>query len=173
MFKQLIFVVEADEKSKSDYIYIRSLLELCYNYRLRTDIKVSIVYMGGKGNYNKKSVCNKIANFRKMYSLGKSYVIYCFDTDKYDSNPDELKTFNDKCSYCKDMNYDFVWFCHDIEEVFLGKSVLKHEKTDKAKDYSKKCLVNKVDLKMLKTETISKKHSNLLLFLDKYYKDEE
>ncbi len=50
---QLIFVVESDSRSKTDWIYIKESLEKYYVYR-NSYIKLSPVYMGGKGNYRKK-----------------------------------------------------------------------------------------------------------------------
>ena len=57
---QLIFVVESDEKSQSDYLYIRAVLNNRYKIIKNNDIKISSVFMGGKGNYNKKKTVNKI-----------------------------------------------------------------------------------------------------------------
>ncbi len=36
---QIIFVVEADEQSRSDYMYIRAVLDKYYNALTRKDIK--------------------------------------------------------------------------------------------------------------------------------------
>ena len=38
---QLILVVESDEKSRSDFIYINSVLNELYDIRLRNDIKIT------------------------------------------------------------------------------------------------------------------------------------
>lgn len=50
---QLIFVVEAEPKCKSDWIYIKDTIERFYQYE-RTQVKFSPVYMDGKGNFKKK-----------------------------------------------------------------------------------------------------------------------
>lgn len=63
-----------------------------------------------------------------------------------------------------------VWFCHDIEEVYLGDSVEKRIKTDVAIDFKKKGLVSKEDPEKLMSEKIIKGTSNLLSVLDKYLK---
>ena len=76
---QLIFVVESDEKSRSDYIYIKSILDSRYNTRLNNEIKLSPIFMRGKGNYNQRRVKNKIESFCKQYSRnGESKVFFCF-----------------------------------------------------------------------------------------------
>ena len=50
---QLIFVVEANKSCKSDWIYIKSTIDYFYEYN-RTGLKLSPVYMDGKGNYKQK-----------------------------------------------------------------------------------------------------------------------
>ena len=165
---QLILVVESDEKSRSDFIYINSVLNELYDIRLRNDIKITPVFMGGKGNY--KRVSGKIKKFQQAYKRnGKSYVIYCFDTDKYDTNPEEQRILKDEEKYCNDNGFEFVWFCHDIEEVFIGKSVLNSEKTAKAIQYSVRHGIEKVKMGNMKSKVMSKGKSNLLLVLEKYF----
>lgn len=170
---QLVFVVEADDKSRSDYIYIRSVLNKWYNLHLRNDVKVSAVFMGGKGNCEKKSITNTIKSYEKKYSkIGKTHVIYCFDTDKYDSNPEDLKLLSKEEAFCRDNGYEFVWFCHNIEEVFLGKSVVDGEKTSRARKYAANEEVNSVNQNLLKAEDMGKRKSNLMIVLDKIFADE-
>ena len=166
---QIIFVMEADAKSRSDYIYIRSILDEYYNFRSRNDVKISEVFMGGKGNYKKKKVINSIkADIKKYSAIGETHVIYCFDTDDYDKDPDDRKLLSDEEKYCRDNDYEFVWFCHDIEEVFLGKSVAKSEKTDIARRYSANNLVRNVNKNSLASKKMSKGKSNLRMVLDNY-----
>lgn len=50
---QLIFVVETNKKCNSDWIYIKDTIEHFYSYD-RTQLKLSAVYMDGKGNYRSK-----------------------------------------------------------------------------------------------------------------------
>ncbi|MBR5420675.1 MAG: hypothetical protein IK115_05960 [Lachnospiraceae bacterium] len=169
---QIVLVVEANEKAQTDYIYIKSILNHVYNIRLRNDIKISPVFMGGKGNYEK--VSNKINKLVKAYNyIGESCVIYCFDTDKYDSDTGDEKALHDEMQYCADNGYEFVWFCHDIEEVFLGKSVSNSEKTEKAKSYSARHGVENLNLKAFEAKVMGKKKSNLLLILKKYFEDKD
>lgn len=166
---QIVLVVEADERSRSDYIYIRSVLDKWFNLHMLSDVKFSAVFMGGKGNYNKKKVVNTINTHVKRFSaLGETHVVYCFDTDKYDSDPDDKKQLCNEEKYCRDNGYDFVWFCHDIEEAFLGKSVEKSEKTDKARHYSANKGIDKVNKGNLMAKTMSRGKSNLLCVLNKY-----
>ncbi len=167
---QIVLVMETDEKSRTDYIYIRSILEKYYNLSQLRDVKISPVFMGGKGNYNKKKVINAINSYKRQYKkIGESYVIYCFDTDKYESNPLDQKLLIEEERYCKDNGYEFVWFCHDVEEVFLGRSVAASEKVAEAKKYITNKMVEKVSMANLKAEKMSKQKSNVVLVLEEIF----
>ena len=48
---QLIFVVETNKKSKSDWIYVKDTVDYFYKYE-RTEVKFSPIYMEGRGKYN-------------------------------------------------------------------------------------------------------------------------
>lgn len=166
---QLIFVVETNEKSNSDYIYIKSILDAQYNGRLLNDVKFTPVYMRGKGNYNQHRVINKIKTYSKQYmSAGDTRVIYCVDTDQFDIKPEDKMIFEEIQSYCTNNEYDLVWFCHDIEEVFLGNSVPKNKKTEFANKYSAHNGVAHVDISKLKSRKKAKMKSNLIYVLNKY-----
>ncbi|MBR1651470.1 MAG: hypothetical protein IJ691_09935 [Lachnospiraceae bacterium] len=169
MGKQVILVLEADEESRSDYIYISSVLDEWYNYRLNSDVKITPIFMGGKGNYKKKKIINKINKYSKIYQGGDTYVVYCFDTDKYDAKPEDAKTLEEEKRYCETCGYDFVWFCHDIEEVFLGKSVQKTEKTNKAREYSLSRGNRRMDKTRFQSEIMLKGRSNLVKVMEKIF----
>lgn len=165
---QLIFVVEADEKSRSDYIYIKSVLDSEYNIRLNNDIKLSPVFMKGKGNYNQRRIKSKIDALCKQYGrIGDSKIFFCFDTDQFDIKPEDKKSLAEKESFCRKNNYEFVWFCHDIEEVFLGQSVADSEKTKCANKFAARTGIKGVKMSNLRSKTMVGKKSNLVLELDK------
>lgn len=48
---QLIFIVEANKDSQSDYLYISETLKKYYN---TLGHKMTPIFLNGKGNYNKK-----------------------------------------------------------------------------------------------------------------------
>lgn len=50
---QLIFTVETNKKCNSDWIYIKDTVEHFYAYE-RTQLKLSVVYLDGKGNYSSR-----------------------------------------------------------------------------------------------------------------------
>ena len=165
---QLVFVVETDERSRTDYIYINSVLEELYHVRMANNVKLSTVFMGGKRNYNKRKVISRIEALCKGYrNNGETKVIYCFDTDKYDTDPQDKRILNEEENYCRTNGYEFVWFCHDIEEVFVGVSVEDNEKVNRAKQYAVNKEVTNLKYINLKSKFISKGKSNLLYVIDK------
>lgn len=168
MAVQLILVLESDETSRSDYIYISSILNKWYNINATNDVKISRVFMGGKGNYKKKKVVNTIEKYRKSYKNGTTNIIFCFDTDRFEIDASDRKAITEEQKYCEDNGFEFVWFCHDIEEVFLGESVSKNEKTERARQYAKSNTVERLNKKDFASSRMIKKKSNLVFVLDKY-----
>ena len=59
---QLIFTVETNKKCNSDWIYIKDTVEYFYAYE-RTQLKLSVVYLDGKGHYSSKKKQNEIDSF--------------------------------------------------------------------------------------------------------------
>ena len=128
---QLIFVVETNKKCNSDWIYIKDTIEHFYNYD-RTQLKLSAVYMDGKGNYRSKKKEREINSLISQYSITSknncSMVLYCFDCDDYDSNVADLNFLEEVRQYCRKQCYEFIWFCKDVEEVYLGKRINDSQK---------------------------------------------
>ncbi len=165
---QIILCVEADKKAETDAIYIKDTIYRFYV--IDRSVRLSFIYMNGKTNYASKSVRGKINQFLKDYKNGPSVVIYCVDLDKYEANPVQARENEDIRAYATKNNYEMVWFCHDIEEVYLGVSIDKRIKTEIAIDFKKKGLISKVDSIKLMSEKAIKGTSNLLLVVDKYMK---
>ena len=65
---QFIFVVETNKKCNSDWIYIKDTIEHFYVYE-RTRVKLSVVYMDGRGNYNSKKKEKEIERLISQYSV--------------------------------------------------------------------------------------------------------
>ena len=168
---QLIFVVETNKKCNSDWIYIKETIEHFYLYD-RIKVKLSVVYMDGRGNYssNKKEreIKGYISQYRATSKTNKSKVIYCFDCDEYINNPEDLKFLEKAKKYCDDHEAEFVWFCKDVEDVYLGKQVDRSEKTKEAVRFKKNNLIKKVDSKNLVAQTYKAKTSNIMKVLDRY-----
>ena len=117
---QLIFTVETNKKCNSDWIYIKDTVEHFYAYE-RTQLKLSVVYLDGKGNYSskkkQKEIDSLVSQYRAASKTNQSKVICCFDCDDYDSKQEDRKFLEDAEKFCKDKGYEFVWFCKDVEQV--------------------------------------------------------
>ena len=125
---QLIFVVETDKRCKSDWIYIKSTLNHFYQYN-HTQVKLTPIYLSGKDKYKskEKEINSKIKQFR-----GNSKVLMCVDCDDYDTNPYDRQFLYKVKEYCNDKGFIFVWFCKDIEQVYLGYKIESNLKKKKA-----------------------------------------
>jgi hypothetical protein len=163
---QIILCVEADKHAKTDAIYINDTIK--WFYEVGKSTKIRFIYMNGKTNYKSRHVLSQIQKYSKEYNIGVSKVIYCVDLDLLETNPVQVKENEEIREFATKNNYEMAWFCHDIEEVYLGASVEKRIKKEMAIDFKKKELVSKVDPKKLLSKKTIKGTSNLLLVLDKY-----
>lgn len=171
MVDLVVFCVESNKKSKSDSFYINEYLKSHFQIN---KVRLDFVFMGGKGNFDKSSTTNQInriiANFNKSRIKNcsrKSKVVYCIDLD--DESQEQKALTNRIFSFCKDQNYDVIWFCKDIESVFLGHTVSKR-KDEEAMNWvirggkiSSKAVLNDVEL------SSSNHHSNCHTILSKYF----
>ena len=64
MSLQLIFVVETNKTCKSDWIYIKDTIDYFFEYD-RTAIKLTPVYMDGKGKYKNKKFQKILLHIRR------------------------------------------------------------------------------------------------------------
>ena len=99
---------------------------------------------------------------------GESKVIYCIDTDAYESNYEQKKELDDIKRFCEKNGYDLVWFCHDVEEVFLGKQVENSQKVKEAGAFRSSRGIERVREDKLSVAGIRNKCSNLLRVLGQY-----
>ena len=166
---QLIFVVEANKKSKTDWIYIKETIDRFYKYDV-AHLKLSAVYMEGKNKYlsKEKEVNLLISQYSSTSTNNVTKVIYCFDCDDYDSNPVDKEFLEKTQKFCKANNYEYVWFCKDIERVYLGKKVEDGHKNSEATRFKANKLINGVSESRLNSKKISLNMSNILSVLDKY-----
>lgn len=166
---QLIFVVETNKTCKSDWIYIKDTVERFYQYD-RAQVKLSPVYMNGKGKYKdkEKDILKLISQYASTSKANRSKVIYCFDCDDYDMKPEDLKSLESAQQYCSEKGYDFVWFCKDIERVYLGKKVDDSQKKKEAEKFKAKKLIHNIDASKLSVTSYQANTSNIMKILDKY-----
>ena len=170
--KQLIICVETNRQCKSDWMYIKSTIEQYYAIN-NSDIKLSPVYMNGKGNYKSNKVKKEVATLIKQYAAGtekgsESHVIYAIDSDEYFANAEDAAFIKNVVKYCKGNNYELIWFCRDIEEVYLGKRIEKREKEREATAFLQNHRIKTIKSEILKSENVTLGRSNILLILDKY-----
>ena len=78
---QFIFVVETNRGCKSDWIYIKETINHFYNYD--NNVKLSEVYMDGKGRYQykEKEIKSLVSQYKATSKDNQSKVIYCFDLE--------------------------------------------------------------------------------------------
>ena len=168
---QLIFVVETNKKCNSDWIYIKDTIEHFYTYE-RTQVKLSVVYLDGKGNYNTKKTNKEIKTLISQYSstskTNRSSVICCFDCDDYNSQMEDMKFLEEAKKYCDDHKYQFVWFCKDVEQVYIGKKIENHQKKKEAAAFKARKMICAVNAKNLLGDKYRNNTSNILRVLDGY-----
>lgn len=163
---QMILCVETNKKADTDTIYISEAIN--YLYKLNNQIKIRKVYMGTKSKYKSKGVLKEIDKWTKMFTIGETRVIYCIDTDEYEKNVTHAKEFNDINQFCKDNSYDLIWFCHDVEDVFMGKKISDSQKVHEAGAFRRKNTIRKVSIEKLSSNIARAHTSNILNVLDKY-----
>lgn len=166
---QLIFVVETNKKCNSDWIYIKDTIEHFYIYE-RTQVKLSVVYLDGKGNYSSKKkqreIDTLISQYRAVSKTNQSKVLYCFDCDEYDSKKEDRKFLEDARNFCRENGHAFIWFCKDVEQVYLGKRVNDSQKKKEAANFKAKNRIAEIGANHLGEESYRTGRSNIMKVLD-------
>lgn len=169
MSKQLLFCVETSQKAKTDQIYIEETIN--NYYCLGNDIRVRYIYLNGKSNYNKPGIVKTIESQIRQYSSnGPTTVFYCIDTDRYDSDSQQHRELAEIVDYCKDKDYELIWFCRDIEDVYWGEQISKDEKKKKAAQFRSGRKIREISEEMFMRSKYSRHYSNIIAILDKYMK---
>lgn len=163
---QMILCVETKKSADTDSIYILDTISRWY--KIDNKIKISKINMNTKSRYNSKDVMREIAQKKRAYTHGETRVIYFIDTDQYEKNPDHARELDEISRYCKDNEYDLVWFCHDVEEVFLGHKVSDSQKVQEATAFRRKKKIEEMQIEKLMCNTKRAYVSNILNILDKY-----
>ncbi len=160
--KLLVLCVETDNKADTDPKYIDKAIRSFYV--VNNDIRITYIRMDGKGNYKKKSIVKQI---REQLSgdFDETCVAYCVDIDNL-ADSDILEQNKNIKEYCDELNYKYIWFCRDIEEVFLHKRVPKSEKRREAIKFSHLPDLGKATEVSLSSKSEVQYKSNLLCVLD-------
>ena len=168
---QLIFCVETKQICKSDQIYIKKTIERFYPDD-KGKIKLSWVFMDGRGNYTTAKIKKRLEKNKKEFRTASpnndSRVIMCFDCDDYDTKQEDRDFLSKAEKYCMDNKYDFVWFCKEIESVYLGKRVPDNMKCKEAEKFARRNMIETIDINSLKMGKYHDKRSNLCSVLDRY-----
>lgn len=166
---QLIFVVETNKRCKSDWIYIKDTIDRFFSYDL-AHVRLSTVYLNGKGNYRtkEKEISLLESKYRSTSKDNYSQVIMCLDCDDYDMKSEDKLFLSNAKQYCKEKEWDFVWFCKDIERVYLGKKVSDGEKKDESAKFKAKKGIELVKKSNLTANTYGQNTSNIINVLKKY-----
>ena len=162
----MILCVETKKSADTDSIYILDTINRWY--KVDNKIKISKINMNAKSRYNSKDVVREIAQKKKAFVIGDTKVIYFIDTDQYEKNPDHARELNEICCYCESNGFDLVWFCHDVEEVFLGHKISDSQKVQEAAAFRRKKKIEEMQIEKLTCDTKRACVSNILNILDKY-----
>ena len=116
-------------------------------------------------------------NPKKQKEIGKyikaypedTTVIYFKDLDDYDTNYETKKLFEDIKKYCETHAYELVFFCRDVEEVYLGKRVNDKDKVNEVKRFKSKKMIEAVLPQNLSQNEYKINGSNILNVLDKFW----
>lgn len=163
MKKQILFCVETNQNSDTDWVYIDETLR--HYYPRKNEISTKPVYMDGKNKYRTSGVVKEIARKTKMFN-GITEVILCIDTDTKDVNPVQQKYFNEVKQYCIEHNYRFIWFNRDVEEVYWKKHVSDKDKVQYAKKFRSQEKIKRCKDVDLKDSNCNRYKSNILTVLD-------
>ncbi|MDO4467095.1 MAG: hypothetical protein Q4C49_08815 [Bacillota bacterium] len=164
---QLIFVVETDKNCKSDWIYLKETLEYFYSFD-QSNVKLEPVYMGGKTRYREKQreIRSLIKKYNGASETNESIVLYCFDCDEFDSKKEDFDFLEKVEDFCHKNGYKFVWFCKDIERVYLKEKVKDSDKKKKAAQFKAKKGIRMVNASDFLGKTFNNNKSNLFRVLD-------
>lgn len=169
MAQQLIFVLETNRKCNSDWLYIKEAIEHFYSIE---NVKLSPVYLDGKTKYTRKekTIRDLASRFQKAESTRKNvtHTLFCFDTDSIFTKTEDRNFFEKAQKYCKEHDYEMVWFCTDIETVFSGNPVDQNNKKREAVSFKAHQKIHQVSPEILSRDHIQYRSSNLLSVLDHY-----
>ena len=166
---QLIFVIETNKTCKSDWIYIKETIEHVFIFD-STQVKFSKVYLDGKCKYRnkEKEIKSLIAQYKAGSKQNESIVLFCFDCDEYDCRPEDKKFLEDIQTYCDEKEYKFVWFCKDIEHVYLKERIENNKKKQRSELFMIRKDIQSINANDLMANTFGDKKSNIINVLSKY-----
>ncbi len=160
---QLIIILETNPVSRSDYYYIKSLIDYFYKPR---SFAIKKIYAKSKGELTKKD--KLILKYILSYKA-KSEVVICADFDFFSDPLNKIII-----EYTKNKNYHLVWMNLDIEDVFLKRRISKNDKEEEAKKFllHSKTKIKNIEKDLRVLEPLNKNQSsNILIILDELLKE--
>lgn len=165
MIKRILCCVETTRQADTDYQYIRETIR--HFYVESSKIVIRPIYMESKSRYNSRAVQEQIRK-QKMNSKDTS-IIYFVDTDDWDLSADDEKLLEQIREYCKKNGYEFVFFCKDVEDVYLGGRISNTEKISAIKRFKSTHAIEGMTEKTLDSKRYQVHCSNIMSVLDKYW----
>ena len=167
--RQVILCVETNKQANTDVGYIDAVIKQLY--QIGTEIKLQYKYFNGKGGYNAPKLLKEIKkDIAALKGGSSSEVIYCIDTDKYDSDAEVQKLNADIENFCHQNGYRFIWFCRDVEEVFLHTKVDDSKKKEAVAKFKVVNGLGQANEQTLSARSMARKRSNMLIVLDQVLK---
>lgn len=165
MIKRILCCVETTRQADTDYQYIRETIR--HFYVESSKIVIRPIYMESKSRYNSRAVQEQIRK-QTMNSKDTS-VIYFVDTDDWDLSAEDEKLLEQIRKYCEKRGYDFVFFCKDVEDVYLGRRISNTEKISAIKRFKSTHAIEDMAEKTLDSKRYQVHCSNIMSVLDKYW----
>ena len=170
---QLLVLLETNDELNTDGVYfteVRRRFYKNYSNHYEGEVSIQIIPLHGKQNYKSNKIKQRIKN---QIAANKSYdvhtvVILCIDTDSTKQNFEPGSFFYNVREYCQKYNYELVWYCKNVENVFLGKEANEVHKVEAAKEFARTERIYEIKESNLSQTIIKYGYSNILLILDKY-----
>ena len=115
--------------------------------------------------YYANGIKRKIEQKIKLFS--DATIVFCFGSDDIFVDTETVSLNKKIEKYCKSNGYKIVWFCRDIEEVFLHRKVEKSEKIISAAKFNVKKGLGEASVTLLnRAGALSKQTSNFTCVFD-------
>lgn len=166
MSKQILLCVETNAKARTDYQYISETIRRFYV----NDPKISYkpIFLESKSMYASPKKQKEIEKYTKAYP-GETKVIYFIDTDDFDTNYETEKLLEEIKKYCEMHAYEMVFFCRDVEEVYLGNRINNVDKVNAVKKFKSTKMIEQAAEEKLSQNKYKVKCSNILCILDQFW----
>ena len=115
------------------------------------------------------TACRHLATAARVkYPAACCGVFDCIDTDGFEKNTEHENAFQEIRKFCEKSDYDLIWFCHNVEEVFWGKRIPDSRKVQEAAKFRNNENIRKIPVERLSAKTVRPHTSNILCVLDQY-----